>query len=141
MGVPLCVIVGCAALTLWYVSPWRQAGRLAEEAVSAGVAATNELGSPGKPSTLFVRGLPEAYCGAPVFANCYPQAIGLATGGSVAVRVVAAASRGAIHPDVMELWKLQPGEYLVAFDAEHHRMRVIRHGNRLTDRTPGVAPR
>ena len=136
----LCTIVGCVALTVWYIVPWRQAGAEARQALSAGVALIHELGAAEEPPTLFVRGLPEAYQGAPVFANCYPQAIDLAMGQYIPVRVVA-ATRGAVHPDVMAAWRLQPGEYLVAFDADAGRMRIVRSGRPTKGQAPGEEER
>jgi hypothetical protein len=123
------IIAACAALTIWYVMPWREAGSLARQAVAAGAKMMEEHTSPQGPPTLYVRGLPEAYQGAPVLANCYPQAINLALGEQAPVRVVTAMPRaGGVHPDVMALWKLRPGEYLVAYEAKRATMGVVRSG-------------
>jgi hypothetical protein len=137
-----CIIVGFAALTVWYVTPWREAGRLAGKAVAAGVQLVDELGGPQHPPVLYVRGLPEAYQGAPVLANCYPQAINLALGIQAPVRVVTAQPRsGGVYPEVMVLWRLKPGEYLVAFDAKTSAMRIVRAGGAAEIRKPKVESR
>lgn len=131
------VIIGLGAMTVWYVTPWTQAGRLARSAVQAGAGLVRKLGGPDHPPTLYVRGLPEAYQGAPVLANCYPQAVNLAVGREVPVRVVTAAPRsGGVHPDVMPFWKLKPGEYLVSFEANTGAMRIVRSGGAAGTRAP-----
>jgi len=130
-AVATCIVAASAALTIWYVMPWREAGHLARQALAAGVKTIEEHTTPQGPPTLYVRGLPEAYRGAPVLANCYPQAINLALGKQAPVRMVTAMPRaGGVHPDVMALWKLRPGEYLVAYDAKSARMSVVRSGGR-----------
>jgi hypothetical protein len=135
-AVATCIIGAFAALTIWYVMPWREAGRLARQAVAAGAKMVEEHTTAEGPPALYVRGLPEAYQGAPVLANCYPQAMNLALGKQVPVRVVTAMPRaGGVHPDVMALWKLRPGEYFVAYDAKSARMSVVRSGGR-----PGALP-
>lgn len=132
-AVALGVIAGCTALTVWYILPWSEAGQQARQAVAAGLDAIRTLGQPDHPPTLFVCALPEANKGAPVFANCYPQAIDLAMGKHMPIRDVSTAL-GAIHPDVMAAWKLQPGEYLLAFRAGPGAMRVVRSGDTTSRR-------
>jgi hypothetical protein len=141
-AVATCIIAASAALTIWYVMPWREAGHLARQAVAAGVKTIEEHTTPQGPPTLYVRGLPEAYRGAPVLANCYPQAINLALGKQAPVRMVTAMPRaGGVHPDVMALWKLRPGEYLVAYDAKTAKMSIVRSGGKPdTDPSAGGPP-
>jgi hypothetical protein len=123
------VIIGLGAMTVWYVTPWTQAGRLAGRAVSAGVRFMREYGGAEIPRGLYVQNLPQAYQGAPVLANCYPQAVSLALGVPAPVRVVTDQPRsGGVHPDVMPFWKLKPGEYLVSFEANTGAMRIVRSG-------------
>ncbi len=127
-AVAACTIAACIALTLWYTTPWLKAGAQARQVVAAGVALVHDLRPAGHPPTLYVRDLPEAYKGAPVFAYCYPQALGVALGRHISVRVVSGAARGAIPSDVMSAWHLLPNEYLVAYDSGSARMRIIRRG-------------
>ncbi|MFB3880404.1 MAG: glycosyltransferase family 39 protein [Armatimonadota bacterium] len=123
------VLIGCSLLTIWYVTPWTQAGRLAGKAVSAGLAFIRGHGGAQPLRGLYVQNLPQAYQGAPVLANCYPQAMDLAIGKQVPVRVVTAAPRSnGVHPDVMPHWVLKRGEFLISFDASAGAMRTIRSG-------------
>jgi hypothetical protein len=124
-----CVIAASGALTTWYVMPWREAGRLARQAVAAGASLVEEHTTAQGPPTLYVSGLPAAYQGAPVLANCYPQAVNLALGKETPVRVVTAMPRaGGVHPEVMARWRLRPGEYLAAYDARTGRLEIVRQG-------------
>jgi hypothetical protein len=82
---------------------------------------------------LYVEGLPEMEFGVPVFRNCYPQALSLATGGRVgttvgAMVVSAKDVRGAIHPEVLASRALRAGEHVVAWRPETGEMAVVRRG-------------
>ncbi len=128
-AVVLVVLLAATALTIWYLLPWQRASRIAQRAVSAGVAKLAELRTDQGFPVLFVRELPEAVHGAPIFANCYPQALNLAAGQPVPVRVISARrGSGGIHPDVMAVYELAPNEYLLAWDAQSLAFSVIRRG-------------
>ncbi len=88
-----------------------------------------ELCERGEVRMLYVQGLPETAFAVPVFRNCYPQALSLATGGRAPARMVSGQNApGTIHPQAMESWVLAPGEYLVAWRAERGAMEVVRRG-------------
>ncbi len=124
------IILAAALLTTWYITPWREAGRMASDAVKAGKALLLDLErrAPAKaPPSLFVSGLPEANHGAPVLANCYPQALNLASGRPAALRVVSALpGPGNIHPEVMAASVLRPGEFLVSYSARSGKFSILR---------------
>ncbi|UCC69583.1 MAG: hypothetical protein JSV79_06695 [Armatimonadota bacterium] len=132
-GVAAAVVIGAAALTIWYVVPWRQGGVVAQEIVAAGERVLGDLSESGEVRMLYVQGLPEMEFGVPVFRNCYPQALSLATGGRVgttvgAMVVSATNARGVIHPEVLASRALAPGEHVVAWRPETGEMEVVRRG-------------
>ncbi len=123
------IIIGLAVVTIWYVTPWHQAGRISSSVLKAGVSLVDELSENGREPTLYVSDLPESYLGAPVFAYCYPQAINLAVGRSLAVHIVSARSdRGIIHPETMSHWVLGPDDYLVRWEAQAADFEIARSG-------------
>ena len=135
------ILIIAAALTIWTITPWRQAGRMSSRAVAAGADLVRELSHDGTPSTLYVTALPSSWYGAQVLAYSYPQALSLAVGRPVPVRMVTTTpGAGGIYPDVMAHWKLKPGEYFVSFDPHTGAMRVLRSGDRASplDVTPGT---
>jgi len=123
------ILAVAAALTIWYITPWRQAGRISSQVVAAGVKLVDRLSTDGEPPVLYVTDLPAAWRGAQVLAYSYPQALNLACGRPVPVRMVTSRpGAGGIHPDVMAHWKLKPGEHLISYDARAHTMRIVRSG-------------
>ena len=125
-AVAAAAIILFGLLTPWYIQPWLRAGRLAQQVLSAGVTFVQDHPDA---STLYVRGLPEMAYGAPVFRNCFPQAMNLALARTVPVRVVTDThSPGSIHPDTMARWVLRPGEFFITWDPKTGRMQVVRAG-------------
>ena len=125
----LLILAAAAALTLWYVTPWREASRLASRAVASGLTMLDELKTDHQPPVLYVSDLPQAWHGVPVFANCYPQALILASGHPVPVRVISDLPRsGGIHPDVMAVSRLKPDEHIVSWDPKSETLRLLRRG-------------
>ena len=123
------ILAIAAALTIWYITPWRQAGRISSQVVAAGVKLVNRLSADGEPPVLYVTDLPAAWRGAQILAYSYPQALNLACGRPVPVRMVTSRpGAGGIHPEAMAAWKLQPGEHLISYDTRSHTMRIIRSG-------------
>jgi len=131
------ILVGLIVLTLWYQTPWIRATRLANETIAAGVSLVTQLTTSAGPPSLYVADLPQEIHGAPVFANCYPQALNLATGQFITTQVVSERPRAGIHPDVMAATPLRPGEYLVSWDAQKGDLRIIRTG---TSRSALISP-
>ena len=128
-AVGVLILAAATALTICYVTPWREAGRLASRAVTSGLTMLDKLKTDDGPSTLYVSNLPQAWHGAPVFANCYPQALILATGAPVPVRVISDIPRsGGIHPDVMAVSRLKPGEHIVSWDPKSESLHLVRSG-------------
>jgi len=129
------ILAVAAALTIWYITPWRQAGRISSQVVAAGANLVNRLSADGEPPVLYVTDLPAAWQGAQVLAYSYPQALNLAVGRPVPVRMVTSRpGAGGIHPDTMAAWKLKPGEYLISYDARAHTMRIVRSGQATVSR-------
>jgi len=124
------IIIAFAALTVWYVTPWRQAGRMGDSALKGGVRLVGELyANEGRDPTLYVSDLPEAWYGAPIFTNCYPQALNLAIGRPLAIWVVSARQdRALVHPETMAASVLSPGEHLVRWDSDARRFDIVRTG-------------
>jgi hypothetical protein len=128
-AIALGILAGAVGLTLWYVGPWREAGRVASRVVAAGATAVAEVAQQSDDAALYVRNLPEFHRGVPVFANAYAQAIHLATGSHMPVRVVSDRPRsGSVHPDVMAASKLRAADWVVAWDAESGEMDVLHRG-------------
>jgi len=128
-AVALLILALSAVLTVWYITPWREAGRLASRAVASGLTTLQHLEADDHLSTLYVSNLPQAWHGAPVFANCYPQALNLASGEPVPVRVISDIPRsGAIHPNAMAATRLRPGEHLASWDPDSESLRLVRSG-------------
>ena len=123
------ILAIAAALTIWYITPWRQAGRISSQVVAAGATLVNRLSAEGEPPVLYITDLPAAWRGAQVLAHSYPQALNLACGRPVPVRMVTSRpGAGGIHPDTMAAWKLKPGEYLISYEARLHTMTIVRSG-------------
>lgn len=123
------ILAVAAALTIWYITPWRQAGRISSQVVAAGAKLVDRLSDDGEPPVLYVTDLPAAWRGAQVLAYSYPQALNLACGRPVPVRMVTSRpGAGGIHPDAMAAWKLKPGEHLISYDARARVMRIVRSG-------------
>jgi hypothetical protein len=119
----LCVM---AALSFWYVEPWREAARLRDKILAEGVRVVRSLPDSPPPSTVFFRGIPVAYHGAAVFVTgCNAAVLSARLGGSVSVQDVGPTSADL---DVMVSTELAPGEYVVAWDADSERMVVERSG-------------
>ena len=123
------ILAVAAALTICYITPWLQAGRISSQVVAAGVELVDRLSTNGEPPTLYVTDLPAAWRGAQVLAYSYPQALNLAVGHPVRVRMVTSRpGAGGIHPDVMAHWTLKPGEHLVSYNTRSHTMKITRSG-------------
>ncbi len=124
------MLIGFAVLTLWYLTPWRQAGSISSAVLKAGVNLVDELAKNGREPTLYVSDLPESYLGAPVFAYCFPQALMLATGRPLAVHLVSSRSdRDIINQETMSHWALGPGDYLVRWEAKTSDFELVRTGS------------
>lgn len=123
VGPAAAILLGAAALTIWYVTPWRRAGRLAQQVLAGGTDVVQRVSASGEPSVFYFRDLPEAVDGAPVFRNCYPQALNLATGRSVAAYTVSPREEGGkIHPDDLSARLRRPGHHLVFWRPDSARM-------------------
>jgi hypothetical protein len=130
LAIPVGVVATLGVLTIWYAGPWREAGRLASSVVEAGISVVDDLSEQSEDGTLYVRNLPEFHRGVPVFANGYPQALQLATGSPVAVRVVSDRPRsGGVHPDVLAASKLGSGDCVIAWDPESREMQAVCRGS------------
>jgi hypothetical protein len=114
-------IVAAALLCLWWVMPWRAAGRLVTSITQAGKRMVERTPtSPYRP-VFFVQDLPDTKYGAMVLRRGFPQALTMAAGKSVLAEVV--AKNGDVPPEVMSLSDLLPGEYLFAWDPSTKRMK------------------
>ncbi len=130
LAIPVGVVAALGVLTVWYIGPWREAGRLASSVVEAGVSVVGDLSEQSEDGTLYVRNLPEFHRGVPVFANGYPQALQLATDSPVVVRAVSDRPRsGGVHPDVLAASKLGAGDCVIAWDPESREMHAVRRGS------------
>jgi len=131
------ILLGAAVLSIWYVAPWRQAGRLATEVLTAGTGVVERVSASGEPSALYFCDLPESVDGAPIFRNCYPQALSLAAGSPIAAHTVSGRDEpGTIHPDDVSARILHPGEYVVSWRPETARMVIVRSGDGPPARHP-----
>jgi len=122
-------IIAATILTVWYITPWHQAGRMASDAVDAGQALIEQLTTTEGEPSLYVSDLPEAYHGAPILANCYPQALNMACGHPLPVRVISARPRsGAVHPEVMAASVLGPREFAASYSPHSRKFTLLRSG-------------
>jgi len=123
------IVAGAAALTVWYVTPWREAGELSSQVVAEGRSLIEQLPASKGDPVLFVKDLPESHRGAPVFSNCFPQALNLDRGRALPIRLVSERPDvEKVHPEVIDHWVLQEGEYLAAWEEKSSQMTVVRAG-------------
>jgi len=131
-------IVFAAVLSVWYVAPWRQAARLRDDLLAAGVRVVDELPDSPPPSTVFVKDFPLRHLGAPMFEVCFSMALSPLLDRQVSVQEVA-PTPAAFH--VMSISDLLPGEYLVSWKADSRTMVIERAGaHPVAQPVPGVPP-
>jgi len=127
----LAIVAGATSLTIWYVTPWQEAGEVSSRVVAEGRRLIEQLPAADGDPVLFVKDLPESHRGAPVFSNCFAQALNLDRGRALPIHLVSERpDLGKVHPEAMDHWALQEGEYLVAWQQETSEMAVVRAGRR-----------
>lgn len=130
-------ILVAAALSVWYVLPWKDAARLRDDLLRAGTRLVEELPERPPPQTVFVKGLPFDHLGAPVFVNGYSMALAPLLRRQVSVKEIR-PTHSAL--DAMAASDLLPGEYLVAWDRVSRSMVVERSGPGVVAQRPRGAP-
>ena len=129
LPVPAAIVIIAAALTAWYVVPWKEADALARDVLTAGRRVVAELPAGQRPPVLYVRGLPDGHRGAQIFRNGFKAALNEVADRPVLVRTVAPRKyRSDIPAEVLDLSQLLPGEYEVAWRDESQEMIVLRAG-------------
>ena len=128
-AIPALMVLFAAALSVWYVMPWRQAAGLRDATIQAGTEMWAQLPPSPPPRTVFVEGIPETLLGAKVWENCYQQELSHRSRGRV--MVVSVSEREGtrmISPELLAASTLFAGEYVVAWKAESKSMDVVRVG-------------
>jgi hypothetical protein len=129
------VLAGAAMLTVWYTDPWREADRLADTMLAAGVEVAEELPQHSGGTMLYVRDFPHFYLNAFVFNVGYGEALSDRLDRPASVYTVWYIGGGLgsgrlvrMDPKVLDVSVLLPGEYVVAWRPESERMEVVRAG-------------
>lgn len=129
------LLVASAALTVWYLTPWLRAQRLAQQVITAGARMVAEAPPSIAEPVFYVESLPDTHSGAQVFRNGYAQALDQKLGRNVLLHTVSRS--GGVAPEVIGLLTLQPGEYRYAWDAKTKRMTPVPHSpGRPANREP-----
>lgn len=114
-----------AALTVWYVTPWRAAHRISESLAAGAASLLDQLEQrAGGGAELYLQGVPETHCGAQVVRNCLRQAITSRRGRLSLVHVVGRS--GDLPSEVMARTELVQGQYLAAWQEPSGGFRIIR---------------
>ena len=124
--VGVATILVAAALSVWYVVPWRQAALLRDDVLAASVRVVATLPDSPPPSTVFVQEVPRRHLGAPVFEACFGLALSPLLERPVSIQEIAPTSAAL---SVMSESDLLPGEYLVSWNDESRDMVVERAGS------------
>jgi len=120
------MILFAAALSAWYVAPWKQAARLRDEVLAAGVQLVTQLPDSPPPTTVFFQSVPSSHLGAPMFVEgCYAKALSPLLPRPLPVEDIPSTPEAL---DLMSASDLLPGEYLVSWDAESQTMVIERSG-------------
>ncbi|MFB3883278.1 MAG: ArnT family glycosyltransferase [Armatimonadota bacterium] len=119
------VIAFAAALSTWYVLPWRQAAQLRDRVLDEGRRLVQQLPASPSPPTLYLQGLPDTHRGVPVFICCYSMALTPLVDREV--RVIEVASTPTAR-EMMDASDLLPGEHLANWDSKRRRVMLKRSG-------------
>jgi hypothetical protein len=111
--VAIATLCAAAALSVWYVTPWRQAARMRDDALAAGVRVVESLPQSPPPSALYVKGLPSSCLGAQVFYSGFSLALPPLLSRQVSVVEIPLATASW---DMVSFSDLRPGEYLMSWD-------------------------
>jgi hypothetical protein len=131
-------IVVAAALSLWYLVPWRQAAQLRDDVLAAGVRVVEGLPDWPPPTAVLVKGLPPFHLGVPVCANAYGIALSPLLSRPVAIQEVSSLPG---ELEMISASDLRPGEYLVSWDKTTRSMVVERAGSYpVSNASPEVRP-
>ncbi|UCC68242.1 MAG: hypothetical protein JSV79_14230, partial [Armatimonadota bacterium] len=126
---PAAMLLAAAALTGWYVVPWKQADALAQDVLAAGRKLVSELPPAEQPPLLFVRGLPDIHRGAQVFRSGFEPALRTAAERPLLIRTVARhAGSASVAAEAFQFSSLLPNEYEVAWRGDTKTMEIVRSG-------------
>jgi len=135
--VAVAILCAAAALSVWYVTPWRQAARLRDSVLSAGVRLVEALPKSPPPSAIYVRGLPSSHLGAQVFYSCFSLALPPLLSRQIAVVEIPPTTAAW---DMVSFSDLRPGEYLVSWDEKTRTMLVERAGGDPAGKSQSGSP-
>ena len=136
--VGVATILVAAALSIWYVVPWRQAALLRNDVLAASVRVVATLPDSPPPSTVFVQGVPLRHLGAPVFEACFGIALSPLLERRVSIQEIAPTWAAL---SVMSASDLLPGEYLVSWNDESEDMVIERAGSHRVSEPMAGGPR
>jgi len=132
-AVATAAVIGAAALTVWYITPWWEADRIARKVMAETERVVEELPEARGGVVLYAVDVPREYLGAPVFVTGYPEAVPMRFGEDVVAYAVAGigdAPGGEFRVPIEELERmaLTSDEYVVAWEEESERLEVVRRG-------------
>jgi len=129
-------IVVAAALSLWYLVPWRQAAQLRDDVLAAGVRVVEGLPESPPPTVVLVKGIPWFHQGVPVCVNGYSIALSARLKRPIAIQEIPHVPSSL---DAISASDLRPGEYLVSWDQGTRSMVIERAGAYAASSAPPEA--
>ena len=126
-------VIGAAALTVWYITPWWESDRIAKKVMAETERVVAELPEARGRVVLYAQDIPREYLGAPVFMVGYPEAVAMRLGeGVVAYSVArigdAPGGEFRVPIDELDAMVLTANECVAVWDEESERLEVVRRG-------------